>query len=109
MNKVILVRYAEIHLKGNNKHFFEKLLLNNIKNVLSDLECSVEFKHTRYIISNFKESETKIITSRLMTVFGIYSYSIADELDTSVENIKNYFKDFTLENTTFRVSVKEGG
>lgn len=105
MNKVILVRYAEIHLKGNNKHFFEKLLLNNIKNVLSDLECSVEFKHTRYIISNFRESETKIITSRLMTVFGIYSYSIADEIDTSIENVENYFKDFTLENTSFRVSV----
>ena len=30
MRKVILVRYGEIHLKGNNRGFFERLLLNNL-------------------------------------------------------------------------------
>ena len=31
MNKVILIRFNEIHLKGGNKKYFTKLLYNNIK------------------------------------------------------------------------------
>ena len=38
-------------------------------------------------------------------MFGIYSLSVADEIETNVENIKNYFKTFKLTNTSFRVSV----
>lgn len=105
MKKVILVRYSEIHLKGNNKHFFEKLLLNNIKSALKDFDCNINFVHTRYTISDFEESKTNEIISSLDTVFGIYSLSVADEIDTSVENIEEYFKNFRLENTSFRVSV----
>ena len=105
MKKVILIRYSEIHLKGNNKHFFEKLLLNNIKTAMKNFECEINFVHTRYIISNFDESKLNDIENALKTVFGIYSFSVADEIETSVENIENYFKSFILENTSFRVSV----
>ncbi len=105
MKKVILVRYSEIHLKGNNKHFFEKLLLNNIKIALKEINLKIEFAHTRYIISEFEESKIYEIISKLKTVFGIYSLSVADEVETSQNNIENYFKTFKLENTTFRVSV----
>lgn len=105
MKKVILVRYSEIHLKGNNKHFFEKLLLNNIKIALKEINLKIEFAHTRYIISEFEESKIDEIISKLKTVFGIYSLSVADEVETSQNNIENYFKTFKLENTTFRVSV----
>ncbi len=105
MKKVFLIRYSEIHLKGNNKHFFEKLLLNNIKNALKDIECKVEFKHTRYVVSDFDENQIQKITAKLMTIFGIYSFSIADEIETSIDNIKAYFFNFKLDNTSFRVSV----
>jgi len=105
MKKVILIRYSEIHLKGNNKHFFEKLLFNNIKQALCGIDCDIAFTHTRYLISNFNESDLNLIISKLMTVFGIHSFSVADEIDTSVENIKEYFKKFSLSNTSFRVSV----
>lgn len=105
MKKVILIRYSEIHLKGNNKHFFEKLLLNNIKNSLKDITCEISFSHTRYLVSNFNENELNLIISKLMTVFGIHSFSVADEIETSVENIEQYFNNFKLNNTSFRVSV----
>jgi len=105
MKKVILIRYSEIHLKGNNKRFFEKLLFNNIKTALSDIACEVNFSHTRYLVSDFNESDLNLIIAKLMTVFGIHSFSIADEIDTSIENIKEYFNNFSLSNTTFRVSV----
>ena len=105
MEKVIICRYSEIHLKGNNRHFFEKLLLNNIKTALKDIECVVEFVNTRYIVSKFDETDTAEIINCLKKVFGIYSFSVCDEIDTSVENIESYFKNFQLNNTTFRVSV----
>lgn len=105
MKKVILIRYSEIHLKGNNKHFFEKLLLNNIKSALKGLNFEIEFSHTRYLISNFNEEDLNEIIKRLKTVFGIYSLSVADEIETSVENIEKYFNNFKLSNTSFRVSV----
>ena len=105
MKKVILIRYSEIHLKGNNKHFFEKLLLNNIKSALIDFNCNICFVHTRYIISDFDEKSLNDIISKLKTVFGIYSLSVADEIETSIENIEKYFENFQLNNTSFRVSV----
>ncbi len=105
MNKVILIRYSEIHLKGNNKHFFEKLLFNNIKSALNGINCEISFSHTRYLVSNFEENDLNEILLKLHTVFGIYSLSVADEIETNVENIKNYFKTFKLTNTSFRVSV----
>ena len=42
MNKVILIRFNEIHLKGGNKKYFTKLLYNNIKDALNDYKCKIE-------------------------------------------------------------------
>lgn len=105
MEKVILIRYAEIHLKGNNKHFFEKLLLQNIRKSLKDYNCFVTFAHTRYVVSGFKNEDLDRILNELSKVYGIYSMSVADEIETSRENIENYFSQFKLDNTTFRVTV----
>ena len=44
--KVILIRYSEIHLKGNNKEYFESALVNNIKLVLKDFDCEFNKKKT---------------------------------------------------------------
>ena len=42
MNKVILIRFNEIHLKGGNKKYFIKLLCNNIKEALNSVCKDVE-------------------------------------------------------------------
>ena len=36
MEKVILLRYGEIYLKGRNRGYFERLLLANCKKALKD-------------------------------------------------------------------------
>ena len=36
MEKLILVRYGEIYLKGQNRPFFERTLVDNIKKVLGN-------------------------------------------------------------------------
>lgn len=53
MKKVIIIRYSEIHLKGNNRGFFENALLTNIKKSLSDLKCELLRQQGRYLIVDF--------------------------------------------------------
>ena len=35
MKKVILIRYGEIYLKGNNRYYFESMLVRNIKKAIT--------------------------------------------------------------------------
>ena len=42
MEKVILIRFGEIFLKGKNRSYFEKKLIGNIKDALSKFSLNVE-------------------------------------------------------------------
>ncbi len=106
MKKVIIIRYSEIHLKGNNRGFFEKALLKNIKRILADIDCKILKLGSRYQVSDYSSDDEQAIITNLQKVFGIHSLSIADEISTSYENIKDYFKDFKLSTKTFKVNVK---
>ena len=57
MRKVILIRFGEIFLKGKNRGFFEKTLINNIEENLSKFNLQVEKIPGRYIVQNYDESE----------------------------------------------------
>lgn len=106
MRKVILLRFGELYLKGKNKGFFEKTLLNNIKHSLRDFDVQVEKISGRYLITNFDEMDYESIVNKLTKVFGLTSLSIATEFDTSRENIENFLSNFKTDAKTFRVSVK---
>ena len=106
MKQVIIVRYSEIHLKGNNRGYFEKALLNNIRRALKEIECKIKKIGSRYEISEYNNEDEDLIISKLQTVFGIHSLSKATEIETSKENIFNFFKNFKLATKTFKVSAK---
>lgn len=106
MKKVILLRFGELYLKGKNKGYFEKTLLNNIKETLKDFDLNVGKISGRYLVTNFDEMDYEQIITRLKRVFGLYSLSLATEFDTSKENIENFLKTFKTTAKTFRVSVK---
>ena len=36
MKKVVIIRYCEIHLKGKNRSYFERMLGDNIRHALKD-------------------------------------------------------------------------
>ena len=99
MNKVILIRFNEIHLKGGNKKYFIKLLHNNIKSALKGFECKIENIQNRLLVRDYTE-EDEIITN-LKTVFGVHSISVALELDNDVEAIKDYIRTLKI-NKTFK-------
>ena len=94
MRKVILLRFGELYLKGKNKGYFEKTLLNNIKHSLRDFDINVEKISGRYLITNFDDMDYESIVGKLTKVFGLTSLSIATEFDTSKENIENFLSNF---------------
>ncbi len=115
MNKVILLRYGEVFLKGKNRNVFENALLNNIKSAVFAVENTrnAEIKKIggRYLLSGFNEENLETLKIRLKKVFGLVSLSVAHEVETDVLNIENLVKAFVNENLnsnikTFKVEVK---
>lgn len=106
MENTILVRYGELFLKGKNKKYFEKVLIDNIKEKISIFNARVVKISGRYFICDYNESDEFQIIESLSKVFGIHSLSPAKMIDTSEENITEFVKKLEIENCSFRVTVK---
>ena len=81
MANVLLIRYGEIHLKGQNRGFFMHLLKDDIKNALKDLGATVTQGQGRFFASGYPEEREDEAVQRLTKVFGIYSVSRAKEVE----------------------------
>lgn len=106
MNRVILVRFGEIFLKGKNKYVFEKLLIHNILESLSEFKVKLTKISGRYILTGYEEDFENQIIDYVTKVFGVYSVSPCVQFATSKENIENYIKSLILTKDTFKVDVK---
>ncbi|MBR1925324.1 MAG: tRNA 4-thiouridine(8) synthase ThiI [Clostridia bacterium] len=106
MEKVILCRYGEIHLKGANRGYFEHALLNNIKQVLKDYKLTIKRVAGRYEVSEFGEEQTEEIVQKLKKVFGLHSLSVASKFKTCEEAILNICSTIKLSEKTFKVEVR---
>ncbi|MBQ3166228.1 MAG: tRNA 4-thiouridine(8) synthase ThiI [Clostridia bacterium] len=87
MKNVIIVRYCEIHLKGKNRKFFEKLLIDSIKRSLKDIEHRLVVMNARYLIEDYREEDYFAICSKLDKICGIHSYSPAKIVKSTLEEI----------------------
>ena len=87
MEKVIIIRYCEIHLKGKNRGYFEKVFMNNLEKSLSGIRHEIRKPSGRYVVENFDESRTDEIVSRLQKVFGTHTLSIAYKVPASMDDI----------------------
>ena len=105
MRNLLLLRYGEIHLKGKNRSYFERILLSNIRHSVKDFECCVESINGRYLVSGYEAREEKKIISKLQKVFGLVSLSRAVEFDTDMAEIERQLKSLKINANTFRVSV----
>lgn len=92
MKKIIIVRYCEIHLKGKNRGFFERLLQENVQKALADIPHSMRILNARYLIENFNEDDYAEIEKKLLKVPGIHSFSpayvVKSDLDEITECVK---------------------
>lgn len=89
MKKVIIVRYCEIHLKGKNRGYFERMLFDNIRRALESVECEVKRIPARYIIENYNEADEDIIAEALSKIGGVHSFSPAILVKSEQELIFN--------------------
>ncbi|MGN1066929.1 MAG: tRNA uracil 4-sulfurtransferase ThiI [Candidatus Fimimonas sp.] len=86
--KVVIIRYSEIHLKGNNREFFESALISNLKFALSEFKYDFARSNARYVLRNFDESNLSQIIDVVKNVFGVHSLSVAEEVPSNYEEIK---------------------
>lgn len=87
MEKLLLIRYGEIFLKGKNRAFFENMLKNNIKNAIKDFGAEVFKIPGRMVVSGYDEFDEKKIVSLVLAQAGIYSVSPAIMIETDREKI----------------------
>lgn len=106
MEKVIIIKYAELSTKSDNINFFIKTLKHNIEHLLQKETFSISSDVGRMII--YTENIPKVM-EKLKTVFGIHEIMIGyilkeKDLDTIKENVLSLIKD--KEFNTFRVTTK---
>ncbi|MFA5449417.1 MAG: tRNA uracil 4-sulfurtransferase ThiI [Clostridia bacterium] len=102
----ILLRYGEVFLKGNNRSFFESMLVRAIKKSLDGIEYKFIKERGRYFVEEFASDDAPEIISRLKKVFGLHSLSSALKVKSSIEEISQAAADISPKSGTFRVSVK---
>lgn len=83
----ILVRYSEIHLKGKNRGYFEKVLKTNINGKIKRFGTTLDSTSGRYIIRGFSEDDLSEILDLVKKTAGVYSVSPALEIDATKEEV----------------------
>lgn len=115
MEDIIIIRYAEIHLKGLNRPYFEKMLVRNAQKALGGIEGAVVRRGAgrMYAENILPERQTEAI-DRLKRVFGIHSISPAVRLeqdfqaavDLLVSLVEKECADIEQDIVNFRVEAK---
>jgi len=113
---LILVRYGEIALKGNNRPFFERSLARNIKSACEDIsKLTVELHRGRILV--WPERRAERVARRMQDVMGIQNVSLARGVSHDPDEIAaagravvlEALEEFPREKTiTFRVKTKRG-
>ena len=77
MEAVLLVRYAEIHLKGLNRPYFERALIHRIESALKPLPGKVVREQGRVFVFGIPEEAIEEAAKKVARVFGVHSVSPA--------------------------------
>ena len=90
MEKLFLVHYGEIGLKGKNRSFFEKKLAQNIKLSLQGMGCAeVRRIYGRILVMLHPEADVAAIQERLGKVMGIAHFELALAAEQTIDAIQD--------------------
>ena len=108
---MIIVKVGEIHLKGLNRPFFEKTLINNMKAALKKFEgVTVSISQSRIFVYNIDPKDLDEALERLSKIFGIHALSPAREfekdIDLCIKNAVEMLKEAGITNATFKVRAR---
>ena len=85
MRKVLLARFGEVHLKGHNRPYFMRMLVENVKKMVAPIGGHVWLSDSRIYVSDFEDMDECV--SLVTKVFGIYSVSPAIEMEKDLDRI----------------------
>lgn len=102
MNRVLLIRFCEIHLKGKNKSYFLRLLYDNIRHAVKEIDCKVEKIQNRLIVRDYDIKDEDELIAEIKKVFGVYSLSVALEMPSNYDQIKDYVSKMEI-NGSFKI------
>ncbi len=85
MREVLLVRFGEVHLKGLNRPYFLKMLVDDIKKALAGSGARVWLAEGRIYVADAPDMAA--CAKRVSRVFGVYSVSPAVEMEKALEPI----------------------
>lgn len=105
MEKVIIVRYAEIHLKGKNRGYFERVFCVNLEKALKGLRHELRRTSGRYLVAGFQDRDAEEICERIARVFGVHSYSLGYRVPNDLDSIFEAAKIVSPRDGTFKVDT----
>ena len=105
MRQVLLVRYGEVHLKGQNRPYFLRRLTENVKHAVVPIGADAWLSDSRIYVSGMADMDEAV--RRVTRVFGLHSVSPAWELDKDYQAISAKCVDLAKELTgTFKVTAR---
>ena len=79
MREVLLVRYGEVFLKGQNRPFFLRKMVDHVKDAVQEVHGHVWLSEGRIYVSDYTDQDEAI--RRVSRVFGVHSVSPAIEME----------------------------
>jgi tRNA uracil 4-sulfurtransferase len=79
-----ILRYGELFLKGGNRPFFERCLVDGVRRVVQSLGGRVQRLHGRVVVEIAAEHEVRVLR-RLSHVFGLTSFSRVTLVEPEIE------------------------
>ncbi len=79
MEKLLFVKYGEIYLKGLNRPFFMRTLVQRVRQALEGYDASVTLHDARILVRDIEHRQEAL--SRIVKVFGVHSVCLAYETD----------------------------
>ena len=117
MSKMLLIKYSEIGVKGNNRYVFEDMLVRNIKSALRELAHPFSVRKAQgRIYVTYEEEDYEEAVAALTKVFGIAWICPVTQMEPAgFEELKKqvvqfmretYFSENTQASYTFKVNCR---
>lgn len=79
MREVLMMRFSEIHLKGLNRPYFMRMLVERVKEAVKDVHGHVWLSDSRVYVSDSNDPDEAL--RRVRKVFGVHSVCRAVEMN----------------------------
>ncbi len=108
MYDCVVVHYAEIWLKGKNRPYFERLLMENIKKKLGSSAESIKMGDGQVTIMLAESADCSVVKATLRKIPGVAYFSFARRCPSELDALKADIVKFLegVEFSTFKVDVQ---